>query len=274
MAGIPIEDAITSRFENSTREELLQYCEDLGITDVRANADMQLLKQRIFSTLGIADRVIVSGGTAAKIYKSKILPTVNLTPSGRWGGRRRRIKVPRPSNATKSEAAMPIGWNGKATYWLPFDEPIDVPYPIFNILRQTRLPRVVQRETEGPGKTTEITTGWEFSDLPFSDYGDTPGTTELPCSLTEWFQEKGPKFYRDLSGRDLQMVADRCDVNTIGVDKKKMSPQEIADAVLVFLFGVAADDMHEDGSSVGAFDDTNGGFGGGGDFNPETASIT
>lgn len=251
MAGIPIEDAINQRFENNTRAELLQYCEDLGIADVRPNADMNFIKTRIFATLGIAERSVAAGGTVAKIYTSKILPTINLTPSGLWGGRRRRIRLSRPATATKSEAAIPVGWNGKAAYWLPFDEPIDVPYPIYNIIRQIRMPRVVKRETDGPGGVKEITTGWEFSEVAMSDMGDTPGTENLPCSLTEWFQDKGPDFYRALSARDIQMVADRCDVNTIGVDRKRMSQAEIIDQVLVFLFGVASDDMHEQGTEPG-----------------------
>lgn len=262
MSGIiPIEHAITQRFENSTREELLEYAEHLGLTDVRPTADIPSIKNRLFMALGIVERAIPMGGNGAKIFRSKIIPDVNLTPSGAWGGRRRRIKVPRPAWATKSERAMPVGWNGKATYWVPFDEPVDVPYPIYNILIQTQSRRPIQKEVDGPGGSTEITTDWEFSDFAMSDMGDSPKTVDLPRSLTEWYQNKGPKFFMDLSSRDAIMVADRCDINTNGKDGKRLSHGEIIDLVLVFLFGVAADGMEFEGEEgAGAASEAGAGF--------------
>lgn len=250
MAGIPLEDALKTRLENSTREELLAYCEELGISDVRPTADLTSLKNRIFTTLGVVERAIQTGQAGPQLYRSKILPPMNLTPSGLWGGRRRRIRVPRPAWATKNERAMPVGWNGKATYWLPFNEPIDVPYPIYNILRQTKTRRPIQIETDGPGGTKEITTGWEFEDFTMEDMGDTPGQSHLPCSLTEWYQEKGPRFFMELSGRDAQMVADRLDINTIGHDKKRVTHNEVVDLILIFLYGVSSDGMELAGAGA------------------------
>ena len=85
-----------------------------------------------------------------------------------------------------------------------------------------------------------------------SDMGDSPKTVDLPRSLTEWYQNKGPKFFMELSSRDAIMVADRCDVNTNGKDGKRLTHNEIIDLVLVFLFGVAADGMEFEDAGAGA----------------------
>lgn len=245
MTGIPIEDAIASRFENSTREELLGYCEELGIGDVRPGTELRSIKDRILAQLGMVERASGDKTRTAPRFASKILPEINLTPQGRWGGRRRRVRIPRPATATKSERAIPIGWNGKATYWIPFDEPVALPWPIYQILMQTRAKRPVQRETDGPNGVKEITTAWEFDEFLLQDMGDDPATADLPSSLTGWYQDKGVAFYRTLSERDLITVAGRLEINIIGHDKKRMSAAEVLDQVLIFLFGFAADSIEE-----------------------------
>lgn len=245
MTSIPIEDAIATRFENSTREELLDYCEQLGIGDVRQSAEMRSLKDRILAQLGMVERTPGEVTRTQQRFSSKILPDVNLTPQGRWGGRRRRVRVPRPTTATKSERAIPVGWNGKATFWIPFDEPCALPWPIYQILMQTRSRRAVQKEVDGPNGIKEITTAWEFDDFMLVDYGDDPSTAELPSSLTGWYQDKGPEFYRGLSERDLTTVAGRLDINIIGHDRRRMAANEILDQILIFLFGFAADSIEQ-----------------------------
>lgn len=253
MAGttITLEDAINQRFEQSTRDELLTYCEELGITDVRPNAELSDIKSRIYGALGIADRQSApSGQGVGRVFKSNVLPEMNLTPSGKWGGRRRRIVVPRPASATKSERAMPIGWNGKATYWLPYNEPVAVPYPIYNILKQLTIRRPIQKTVDGPGETKEITTAWEFDPFPMTDFGDDPSTAHLPCSLTEWYQEKGPDFFKKLSERDLTLICTRLDVQVMGKDNKRLPAAELVDSVLIFLYGVSAESMVEEGAET------------------------
>lgn len=247
MSGIiSLEDAINSRFENSTRDELFAYAEQLGIGDVRITTEYAVLRSRVMAALGVVDNLIPGSKEAPRrVFRSKIVPDVNLTPNGRWGGRRRRIQIPRPATATKSEKAIPIGWNGKATYWLPFDEVASVPYPIYNILRETKLRRPVQKVIEGIDGVKEITTAWEFDDFILRDFGDDAVTAHLPASLTGWYQDKGYEFYKDLSDRDLQAIAQRLDVNIIGRDGRRVERTEMLDAILIFLFGVSSDSVEE-----------------------------
>lgn len=248
---VKMEAAIESRFENSTREELLAYCAQLGIDNARPGDPIPTLKNLLFAALGMDIRATGPGGASGssipRVYRSSLLPPVNLTPSGLWGGRRRRVRVPRPSTATKSENAMPIGWNGKATYWLPFDEPVDLPWPIYQRLLQKKIRRPVQKSIDGPDGTKEITTDWKFDAFLFQDMGDTPGTENLPTSMTQWYQDKGPEFFRKLSDRDIVTVCGRLEIDIIGHDKKRMSRGEIDDAVSVFLFSVSADSLEIDG---------------------------
>ena len=247
MGHISIEDAITSRFENSTRSELLGYCDELGISDVRPDDEIRSIKNRLFTALGVADSIDSAGpAKSGRVFKSKVVPDVNLSPSGRWGGRRRRIRVPRPATATKSERAMPLAWNGKATYWLPYDEVTDVPWPIYMRLVEMKTPRVVRKTIDIGGGMNEITTDWKFDNIIFVDLGDDPVTADLPTSLTSWYQDKGPEFIKGLGERDLQLVASRLEVNIVGRDQKRLSQAEIVDSVLIFLFGVSAESMVEE----------------------------
>lgn len=237
---IPMEDALKTGFDTSSREELLHYCDLMGIDKIDKKAPLQALKDAINAALGFAPTGAPDARRPAP-PKSAVIPPVNLTPHGRWGGRRRRITLPRPDGNTQARAEG-FGWNGKATYWLPYDEPTPVPYPIYMILRDTKKPRSKRVETVNPDGSREITTGWDHVARPFTDHGDDPVTAHLPTSLTEWYQDKGQEFYVKLGERDLRTVASRLDLPTLDGDKRQRPHSDVLNDVLVFLFGYAESD--------------------------------
>lgn len=239
---IPMEDALASGFENSTREELVRYCDLMGIDSYDASGPIQSLKDTLNAALGFGPSTGPARREAGKPPpQSAVICPYNLTPHGKWGGRRRRIELPRPDGNTVARAES-FGWNGKATYWLPYDELVSVPYPIYMILVDTKKPRMKQLRTQAGDGSTEITTGWDHVSRAFRDNGDDPITANLPCSLTEWYQDKGQKFYNDLGPRDLRTVAMRLDIPTQGDDRKARPHEDILGDVLVFLFGYAESD--------------------------------
>lgn len=238
---IPMEDALASGFETSTREELVEYCRLMGIDNINPSGDIQSIKDTLNAALGFAP----SGPSRREPLRtpppSNVIPPVNLTPHGKWGGRRRRIKLPRPEGSTVAKAE-PFGWNGKATYWLPYDEIVAVPYPIYMILVDTKKPRPKQVKTTNADGATEITTGWDHTDRGFNDLGDDPVTQHLPTSMTEWYQDKGHDFYAKLGQRDLRTVASKLDIPTLDEGRKLRPHEDILSDVLVFLFGYAQSD--------------------------------
>lgn len=237
---IPMEDALKTGFETSSREELQHYCALLGIDKMNPKAPLQSYKDAINAALGFAPTGAPDARRPAP-PKSKVIPPVNLTPHGRWGGRRRRITLPRPDGNTQARAAS-FGWNGKATYWLPYDEPTPVPYPIYMIIKDTKKPRSKRVETLNPDGSREMTTGWDHVSIPFNDHGDDPLTATLPVSLNAWYQEKGQKFYVDLGERDLRTVASKLDIPTTDADKRLRPHADVLNDVLVFLYGYAESD--------------------------------
>lgn len=233
---VPFEDALNRGFETSTREELLFYCDTFGLDRIDRNGDVGKLKDALYESLGIPRPGPSQRVARREVPRSHVIPQWNLSPQGRWGGRRRRIMLPRPGDA-KLARAKSFGWNGKATYWLAFDEVVAVPYPIYGILLDTKTPRPKQVQV---GNSGEITTGWDFSSIPFTDYGDDPLTADRPGSLTEWYQDKGEEFYLKLGDRDLRTVAGQLDIAVIDpIDRRNRPREDLLCDVLIFLFGHA-----------------------------------
>jgi hypothetical protein len=236
----PIENAASERFERSTPEELNAYISELGIeSDVPFRLTSDQKRRGLLTALGIEVRQNdVGSRPGPKIARSgeDIFPPYNLTAEGVWGGRRRRIKLPRPDGA-KLENAMPFSFNGKALYYVAYDEVQNVPEPIYNLIVTNKKRRPVQIRTQTPEGATEITTGWEFDDVPMSDYGLDPETKDRAGSLMEWYQAKGPSWFEKRTLRELQLIAARCEVSMKGYDNKPLDLVEGLATIKTFFFG-------------------------------------
>lgn len=248
--AISLEDAAANRFETSVRSELVDYCTELGLdldgidTD---SCDPRVLHNMLFGALGLAHRhseARADGAGARRQFtpsQSKVNPPVNLTPNGKWGGRRRRVLVPRPEN-TEAKAES-WEWNGKAAYWLPYGEVVAVPWPIYCQMRDTKKRRPIQKKTPLPSGSVEITTAWEFDPFVFNDQGDDPVTKDLPTSMTDFYQSLGYEQLARFSQRELSVVAARLDVRTYDNERKALQHGQLLEAVTVFLFGYSSDSV-------------------------------
>lgn len=235
-----IEHAAAERFERSTPEELNAYIAELGIeNDVPMRYSSDQKRRGLLNALGIEVRQNdVGARPGPKVVRGgeDIFPPYNLTAEGVWGGRRRRIKLPRPEGA-KLENAAPFSFNGKAPYYVAYDEVQNVPEPIFNIITTNKKRRPVQKRTTGLNGEVEITTGWEFDDVPMSDYGIDPETKDRAGSLMEWYQSKGPSWFDKRSHRELQLIAARVELSMRGLDNKPLVESDARAAIKTFFFG-------------------------------------
>lgn len=237
-----IESAAEGRFESSTVEELKEYAKGLGIDEqLKGNESSDKIRAMLLTALGLAVKGevpkplgmprVVNAGEA-------IFPEYNLSPVGLWGGRRHRIKLPRPEGS-KMANAEGFGWNGKETYYIAYDEVTNVPEPILNILRTNKRRRSYQNPVAMPDGSKEITTAWAFDDIAFSYLGVDPDTAERAGSLLEWYQRKGPSWFNKRSLRELQLIAGKIELvmRHPGKDGKTFDHDEACAAMKTFFFG-------------------------------------
>lgn len=240
---IPLDQAKQNRFEHATREELVAYLSEIG-EEAHHRAKPETLRKLLLDKLGIADvytQALEGRPAAAPVRKAgeHVVPSYNLTAQGKWGGRRHRIKLPRP-DGTKNARAEGFSFNGKATYWIPYDEVVSIPEPILSLLRTNKRRRAISINTQLHDGSTEITTGWEFDDLAFSYLGPDPETAQLAGSLSEWYQAKGPSWFNERPLRDLQLIAQKCEVPVNRRENGAAKSQEDLCADLkLFFFGYA-----------------------------------
>jgi hypothetical protein len=237
-----IRDAKARRFETSTTEDLLEFCGYLKI-QTGDNDNQDKLRQRLMQHLGMTDPsgAPTRNRPTTAVAKTKIRPDYNLSINGKWGGRRHLLKLS-PPPGTKLGRAEPIGWNGKATFWLPYNEVHSVPEPIYQILRDRRSRTVLQDRIKQPDGTEEITTKWEFNSIPVEYHGIDPKTKDLAGSITEWYQAWPPSWFKKLNTRELQTVCGLLEVpikNKNGAIEVSKTDDEMRADIFVFLFGYA-----------------------------------
>jgi len=122
--------------------------------------------------------------------KAKGIP--NLGTTGKWGGRMRRVTLQKRTD-TQEEYCQPVGWNG--LIWnVPVGVPVDMPYPWFNSMVNTKLKDegsdAVSEFVKVPGtkgKVVKVITPTVKDTIPFIDHGDVPGTENLPTSYFDFF---------------------------------------------------------------------------------------
>lgn len=235
-----IKEAVKHRFERSTTEELLDYIAhfDLPVHDTDTQERM---RQRLLAHLGLIDPsgAVIRNKAGKAAPKDEIRPGYNLSPNGLWGGRRYRVKL-MPPPGSKLGKAEPISWNGKATYWLPYNETHAVPEPIYAILKDRRTRVVKQEKVKHPDGLETITTAWEFNEIPMSDYGVDPATADRAGSITEWYQQKSPSWFKARNTRELQTICALLEIPTKtknGAIEQPKSNEELISDIFVFLFG-------------------------------------
>lgn len=243
---IPLKEAQKENFAKSTRPELRRYAEELGIESVPADANAAQLRKMVCSALGIAIEAEGKSAPAPQVVATsggdKIFPTYNLTPNGIWGGRRHRISIPRPEGMKLGQAEG-FAWNGKHTYYVPYDEVDSVPEPIYNIIVQNKRRRPKSVRPEG-GTEGERTTAWEFDAAPVAYYGIDEETKNRAGSLLEWYQARGSAWFAELTPRQLEQVAAKLEVSRTISQGEKLPPRllshdELRDRVMEFLYGYA-----------------------------------
>ncbi len=249
---ISIDKAKETLFQQSTREELKEYCKALGEKFQPAHGD-EALRKILCKALGLSIESANPIATVLSQIKSKsdITPPMNLDPEGIWGGRRIRCRVMRPADAHDKDDGTHVFANGSyggntKGYPIKYGAVQVIPVPIYNRLLEIEKHRV-EREMIGNDEVTS----WSSPERVYhvEVIGIEPGTENLPNSLQEWYQLKGPKWLYDLSKlADLQTIAQKLsiDTHTRNAENKKTTPltvEELRSNISTFLYGVPDVDL-------------------------------
>lgn len=236
--AISIEQAQKDQFQNSTREELIGYCDQLDVKADRRSPKGMIVA--LCEELGIAlpghSQVTHNVRKAIKA-KGSVLPPYNLTPNGVWGGRRHRVVLNRPDGA-KIEGGKVFGWNGK-TFAIAYDEVTSIPDPFYQILVQTKNPRVRPVEVHlGDGsmeKHIDIIEGGQT--YRFDYRGVDPETADRAGSLSEYYRNLGPKFFDARTLPELREIAKLCDIQLRDEEKALKDESRLREDLMIFFFG-------------------------------------
>ncbi len=244
---IPLSTALESQFSASTLEELRYYWREKTSTAPPPKMNGPTLRAKLLRECGIVNEY-----TGAKVGQFKpgtepLFPPYNVDPNGKWGGRRHRAVVGRPAVATKNENTMSLSWNGSAPYHIRFGEVQALPEPVYNRLTVMQKPTPIAKRTVHEDGAVEMTTDIRLDQrYQISYIGVDPDTADRVGSLTEWFQRKGPGWFRARTPRDCQLIAQRMEMTWKDEDRRPLPHEDILSRLIEFFFDYAdAQDLDE-----------------------------
>ncbi|NID14965.1 hypothetical protein [Luteibacter yeojuensis] len=228
-------------FADLERDDLKQAAKDLNV-QYAPQTNSETLRQKLRAAIGFTETTLTNDQVTA-IASAAPKPAANgftlssappnLGPSGRWGGRYRRVRLSK-TDYYQNFVGFPISWEGQIKYF-HFDTELDMPWPYYEALRNM-IETQVTKDLSADGRSV-ITKETRRPVIPFSDLGDTPGTEGLPCSMIEYVQEvaKSANNFADSNRRDLIRVMRWLHGPQANVTTKDMSDDDIRDQLLTFI---------------------------------------
>ena len=236
----------------STKQELLTAAKALGITGVNKNTPNDDIEAKIHAVLGTPDLGVndqadrdertdsyvaqlakhgeeaVAKETGAVVAASQNIP--NLAPSGRWEGKRARIRRLKTGHNDMSGAIFK--WNGFPCI-IPIDVVVDIAWPILEIIKTCvgiELTVTQEEDARDKAKIHNKKNVTYYDKYPFTFLGVTPGTEHLPESPYEFVLDA---YVDDFKGFDVRKWRQLC------------IQWEISDAQAQIKPGMAPDDEIE-----------------------------
>lgn len=193
MAGLrSVAKLMQNDFEDATRKELEKVYEDRSGTPAPqslSDDELRASVRRIWGTAQPSYKNKVE--SVESTPKAKGLP--NLSSTGKWEGRMRRVTIIKRDN-TQADYAQPVGWNG--LIWnVPVGVPVDMPWPYYESVKNTLLwdtgsDAVSEYVRDKGGRVSKIVTPTATETIRLVDHGDVPGTEDLPTSYYHHFMRE------------------------------------------------------------------------------------
>ena len=178
--------AAENDFRDAELEELRAYCDHIKL-EYHPNMNADTLRKKLTAAMGEYRELsgdepgqpLVVPSQQAEI---RALVGLNLKPTGRWEGRRRRITLHRSLSHDNTSRPQFFAW-GRLHVYVPFGVECSVPYPIFNILKDTTGQKLERKRTVDDEGRIFYRDVWIPSQrFMYADHGDDPDTVRLPES--------------------------------------------------------------------------------------------
>ena len=240
---ITLNDALVDKFKLSTEEELDIFAKEVGVK-FSAKDNWDTKREKLLSSFGQkSDNVTSSSDLRPKQIKNtntgRIVPEYNLSATGKWEGRRRRINLSPPHGADREKKRI-VSFNGYEV-GIVYGQTICVPEPVYLMLSDAKSVIPKQEKTMNEGNVESIRTYFEEKRVNLFTVDEIdPETAHLCGSISEWYQLKGPKFIASLDDQDLVIVARELQIPLEKKDlgnMRRLTNDEIREAVYIFLYG-------------------------------------
>ncbi len=239
--------AADQHFKESGREELEAFADILNVK-FHPNIGDDTLRNRLLEALGrkayefpaeedeqqkadrdepVGDKPEVDGMSPTDLFR------LNLTPDGKWQGRRRMITIQRPHESPKAKAPHAFRW-GRSMMTIPYNKAVSVPYPFWEAVRNCEYKELTQKTRVSEDNVSHRVNHYEkVNRFSLTDLGDDQSTSNLPTSQKDQFRriaEMTGKF-KEYDRRKLVILARRLRLRIA----RNAEDGEIRDAVLAKL---------------------------------------
>ncbi len=209
--------AIAENFENSSREELLDYAKAMEIS-IHPNTKEETIRGKLLEKLGKDpakpergvpnapqrdikqpddeddEPVEYADEPPMKVSREGMnkddlirLMKLNLKPRGIWQGRRHLAQITKPEGV-KGNQPHPVTWGGMQIM-IPWNSAVSLPEPHFNILTDANFKVLEQEEAKTKKGTPYMINHYTVENrFRLSHMGLDPKTAHLPASQQEQFK--------------------------------------------------------------------------------------
>lgn len=178
--------AAENQFADADLETLREFCERMGLA-YHPNNNADTLRKKLTAALGeyneiSGDEPGVPLDVPKRQARIKTLVGYNLKPTGRWEGKRRKIILLRSMSHDNTSRPQFFAW-GRLHLYVPFGVECSVPYPIFNILKDTSGKRLERRRRVDEDGRVYYEDNWVRNErFMYTDLGDDLETADRPDS--------------------------------------------------------------------------------------------
>ena len=203
--------AAENKFEGCEKDELVVYCQVLGI-EVKDGHNKPQLRKMLLDTLGQYNELNIADPADQLTDEQRLedvnLAQLNLASNGVWQGKRRVVTLHR---AAHHDTSFPLflGWESLHVY-LPYGVKASLPWPIWMILKQTTDAQkmISKRHIDDEGRVSYRQHWVPDQPYMFTDGGDDPETANLPGSIIEamrmvYHASEGLEKYDDRQLREM-----------------------------------------------------------------------
>lgn len=206
-----LREAAKDKFEGCEKDELVVYCQVLGI-EVKDGHNAPQLRKKLLETLGQYNELSIGDPAEAKLDMKRLedmnLAQLNLSSTGKWQGKRRVVTLHRSAHHD-TNYPMFLAWENLHVY-LPYGVRASLPWPIWKILEQTTTAKkmISKRHIDPEGRVTYRQHWIDDQPYMFTDHGTDPETANLPSSIIDamkmvYHASDGMKDYNERQVREV-----------------------------------------------------------------------